>query len=129
MNRAVNAIKLGWVGKYIDRMEYAYAAADVVISRSGATTIAELTRIGKPAILVPYPFAAADHQTMNARAMEQVGAAIVVPDSEVEHRLAPVLLDLLRDRSRRDAMARSGKSLGRPNAGEEIARQILSLVH
>ncbi len=66
-----------WVQPFIDRMDYAYAASDLIVCRAGATTIAELTRLGKPAILVPYPYAAADHQTENARAMTQAGAAMM----------------------------------------------------
>jgi UDP-N-acetylglucosamine--N-acetylmuramyl-(pentapeptide) pyrophosphoryl-undecaprenol N-acetylglucosamine transferase len=77
----------GWIGAFIDRMDLAYAAAHVVVSRSGATTIAELTRIGKAAILVPFPFAAADHQTMNAKALTDAGAAVLVLDRELDDRL------------------------------------------
>ncbi len=119
---------IGWMGSYIDHMEYAYAAADVVISRSGATSIAELTRIGKPAILIPYPFAAGDHQTMNAKATEEQGAAIIVPDNKVEQTLEGVIEDLLGNSSKRKSMAVSSKALGRPNAGEVIALQILNVI-
>jgi UDP-N-acetylglucosamine--N-acetylmuramyl-(pentapeptide) pyrophosphoryl-undecaprenol N-acetylglucosamine transferase len=119
---------IGWIGSYIDRMDYAYAAADIVISRSGATTMAELTRIGKAAILVPYPFAAADHQTMNAKSMEERGAAVVVPDGNAGQILDGIVRELLADPARRKAMEQASKSLGRPNAGEAIASEILSII-
>jgi UDP-N-acetylglucosamine--N-acetylmuramyl-(pentapeptide) pyrophosphoryl-undecaprenol N-acetylglucosamine transferase len=120
--------RIGWTGAFIDRMDLAYAAADVVVSRAGATTLAELTRIGKPAILVPYPYAAADHQTMNARTMADSGAAIMVSDNELDRQLESALLGLLRDQSRMEAMAGKSKSMGRPEAGKVIARQIISAV-
>jgi UDP-N-acetylglucosamine--N-acetylmuramyl-(pentapeptide) pyrophosphoryl-undecaprenol N-acetylglucosamine transferase len=124
----VGGSAVGWIGSYIDRMEYAYAAADIVISRSGATTIAELTRIGKAAILVPYPFAAADHQTMNAKSMAERGAAVVVSDSNVGQILEGVVRELLADPARRKAMEQASKSLGRANAGEVIASEILGII-
>ncbi len=119
---------VGWIGKYIDRMDFAYAAADVVVSRSGATTIAELTRVGKASILVPYPFAAADHQTLNARTMEERGAAIVVPDAAVGERLESALRGLLADPAKRSSVEAAAKSLGRPDAGEVIAAKILGIM-
>lgn len=125
----IDAKNIGWVGEFIDHMEFAYAAADVVVSRSGATTIAELTRIGKPAILVPFPFAAADHQTMNARTMADAGAAIMMPDSEVEKRLEKVLVELLQNNKHMKSMAGASKSLGKPDASQIIAEKVLGLIH
>ncbi|HTP14126.1 MAG TPA: undecaprenyldiphospho-muramoylpentapeptide beta-N-acetylglucosaminyltransferase [Bacteroidota bacterium] len=124
----VGSRKVGWTGKYIDRMDYAYAASDVVVSRSGATTIAELTRIGKAAILVPYPFAAADHQTVNARSMEERSAAILIPDSRVGESLEAAIRGLLADPGKRQSMERAAKAMGRPNAGRVIATKILGIV-
>lgn len=118
---------LGWVGSFIDRMDLAYAAADVVVSRSGATTIAELTRIGKPAILVPYPHSAADHQTMNAKTVEEAGAAITVVDEKAGSTLGKVILGLVKDKAKLESMSQASKSLGRPDAGKIIAEEILKL--
>lgn len=119
---------IGWIGPYIDRMDYAYAAADVVVCRSGALTIAELTRVGLPAILVPYPHAAADHQTANARTLVEAGAAIMVKDAELHVRLGRELTQLLMNDELRRQMAHASKKLGQPEAGEKIARKILELV-
>jgi UDP-N-acetylglucosamine--N-acetylmuramyl-(pentapeptide) pyrophosphoryl-undecaprenol N-acetylglucosamine transferase len=115
-----------WTGAFIDRMDYAYAAADLVLSRAGATTIAELTRLGKPAILVPYPHAAADHQTLNARAMEQTGAAVLIADAEAGRQIVPALEGVLAA-GRLGAMAKASASLGRPDAARVIAEHVLAL--
>lgn len=125
---AVGKRTIGWIGPYIDRMEYAYAAADVAVCRSGALTIAELTRVGLPAILVPYPYAAADHQTANARTLVEAGAAVLVKDVELQTSLGRELTRLLRNDERRKQMAEASKKLGRPEAGITIARNILELV-
>jgi UDP-N-acetylglucosamine--N-acetylmuramyl-(pentapeptide) pyrophosphoryl-undecaprenol N-acetylglucosamine transferase len=119
---------VGWVGAFIERMDYAYAAADVVVSRAGATTIAELTRVGKPAVLIPYPFAAADHQTINARTIAEAGAAVIVFDKEVHTVLGKTILEILKDQPRMESMSRASKALGRPNAVKVIADKILSFV-
>lgn len=119
---------LGWIGAFIDRMDLAYAAADLVVSRSGATTIAELTRIGKAAILIPFPFAAADHQTFNAKALTDAGAAVLVPDRELDERLEEELIRLLNDDAKRQSMATACKSLGNPNAGKIVAEKILGFI-
>ena len=71
-----------WQGAFIDRMDYAYAAADLVVSRSGACTVSELCLVAKPTLFVPSPNVAEDHQTKNARALADKGAALLIPDSE-----------------------------------------------
>jgi UDP-N-acetylglucosamine--N-acetylmuramyl-(pentapeptide) pyrophosphoryl-undecaprenol N-acetylglucosamine transferase len=116
-----------WVGKFIDAMEFAYAAADLVMCRSGATTLAELTRLGKPAILVPYPHAAANHQEMNAHAMVEAGAAMMIKDTDLEARALPTIKEFLSNESMRTTMHERSLVLGRPNAGTEIAQKIMSL--
>ncbi|MBN1398227.1 MAG: undecaprenyldiphospho-muramoylpentapeptide beta-N-acetylglucosaminyltransferase [Bacteroidetes bacterium] len=118
-----------WVGEFIDRMEYAYAAADVVICRSGATTLAELTRLGKASILVPYPHAAADHQTFNARSMVESGAAMMIADRNVKSVLKKELIHLLSDNVKIKQMVEESKKLGKPNAGSEIACRIIELLN
>ncbi len=116
------------VMEYIDRMDYGYAAADVIVSRSGATTLAELTRLGKPAVLVPYPFAAAHHQELNAKTMVESGAAVMVKDSEVQDKLLSSVRDLLFDDTKRNRMSERSLNLGKPDAGKEIAEKIMNLV-
>ena len=126
----VNEMKtknIGYVSEFIDAMEYAYAAADVIVSRAGATTLAEITRLGKPAILVPYPFAAADHQTFNAQTMVDAGAALMIPDSRVQNELQESIFTLLRDSSLQDSMSSASLRLGKRDAGSVIAQRILEL--
>jgi UDP-N-acetylglucosamine--N-acetylmuramyl-(pentapeptide) pyrophosphoryl-undecaprenol N-acetylglucosamine transferase len=113
---------------FIEDMSLAYGAADVVVCRAGATTVAEVAACGLPAILVPYPFATADHQRLNALAMVRSGAAEMVLNGELkEGRLIEVLLSLLKDRSKRQAMAENSKRLGRPQAAATLARAIRRL--
>jgi len=116
-----------WVGAFIERMDYAYAAADVVLCRAGAMTIAELTALGKPAILVPYPFAAADHQTYNALMLAKAGAAIALADHDLSSKLKETVLNVLKDDSKKKKMAAASQSLGKHEAGRVIAETILEL--
>jgi UDP-N-acetylglucosamine--N-acetylmuramyl-(pentapeptide) pyrophosphoryl-undecaprenol N-acetylglucosamine transferase len=113
---------------FIQNMGYAYGAADVVVCRAGATTVAEIAACGLPAILVPYPFATADHQRINAQALLRSGAAEMVCNHELGHnRLIPVLLALLRDDRRLREMAERSRELGRPEAAKAVARAIREL--
>lgn len=112
---------------FIDRMDCAYAAADIVVSRSGATTLAELTRLGIPAVLVPYPFAAANHQELNAQVLVDSGAAIMVQDVELKERLISEVFKLLFDTTRLNEMRKNSLALGKPLAGEQIAERIIGL--
>ena len=75
-----------WVNEFITEMEYAYAAADIVVARAGAMTVAELCVAGKPVLFVPYPFAAEDHQTVNAKQLVNKNAALMIPNSEAMER-------------------------------------------
>lgn len=113
---------------FIDRMDLAYAAADVVCSRAGALTISELCLVGKPAILVPSPFVAEDHQTKNAQALVDKNAAIMVANGDTVAELLPQALELLKNETKRNTLAQNILALARPNAAEEIAEQVLSLV-
>ena len=115
-----------WVQPFIDRMDYAYAVSNLVVCRSGATTIAELTRLGKPAILVPYPHATANHQTDNAKALTDFGAAVMLNDNEVSDKLLHTVLSLFED-SRLKEMSERSKQLGKPDAGKIIAERVLLL--
>lgn len=116
------------VMKFIERMDYGYAVADVVISRSGATTLAELTRLGKPSILIPYPFAAADHQTLNAKAMVEAGAAVMIDDAQLKTQLLYELKKIMYDERLCLQMSEESVKLGKPNAGKELADKILSMM-
>jgi len=113
---------------FIDRMELAYAAAEVVCSRAGALTISELCLVGKPAILVPSPFVAEDHQTKNAQALVDKNAAIMVANGETVSQLLPQALELLQNETKRNTLAHNILALAKPNAAEEIAEQVLGLV-
>jgi UDP-N-acetylglucosamine--N-acetylmuramyl-(pentapeptide) pyrophosphoryl-undecaprenol N-acetylglucosamine transferase len=115
-----------WVGAFIDAMEYAYRVCDLVVCRAGATTIAELTRLGKPAILVPYPHAAANHQVENARSMAEAGAAEIVYDYEALESLGTRILGALKGPGLTDMSMKSLK-LGKPDAARKIAGRVLAL--
>lgn len=113
---------------FIHDMASAYAAADLVVSRAGATTIAELTALGKPALLVPYPFATNDHQRLNAEELVRVGGARVIPDQDLTgDRLAFELQTLLNDPSALGGMGRAAKGLGRPQATSHLADLVVQL--
>ena len=114
---------------YEDRMPLLYAAADVVVCRAGAITVAELAVAGVPAVLVPLPGAPGDHQTANARALVDAGAAVVVADPECDaERLGRELGALLADPGRLDAMGGSARALGRPDAAERVADVVAEVV-
>jgi UDP-N-acetylglucosamine--N-acetylmuramyl-(pentapeptide) pyrophosphoryl-undecaprenol N-acetylglucosamine transferase len=113
--------------EYIDRMDRAYAAADLVVCRAGALTCSELMVTGTPAILVPSPNVVADHQTKNARSMERTGAAQLLPEAELQDRFADVVHDLLHDPDARAEMAEAAREMARPEAAETIARDVLTL--
>ena len=113
---------------FIDDMPRAYASADLLVCRAGATTIAELTVCKKPAILVPFPFAADDHQTVNAHALVDAGAALLLPERDLTGAtLAAELRGLEADRARLARMSRASGILGRPEAAREIADVCVSL--
>lgn len=106
---------------YIDDMGNAIAAADIVVARAGATSIAEITAIGRPAVLVPYPYATDDHQTLNARAVHESGGAIVVSDDELDGDvLREVVTTLAGDEQKRRTMASASAALGRRDATERL---------
>jgi UDP-N-acetylglucosamine--N-acetylmuramyl-(pentapeptide) pyrophosphoryl-undecaprenol N-acetylglucosamine transferase len=115
-----------WMGAYIDQMAMAYAASDLVLCRAGATTLAELTRVGIGSVLVPLPTAAADHQTGNAQAMVDAGAAVMVREAEMNDRLFPVLHQLLSDAETLTAMAQKAARMGMPDAAARLARAVLA---
>lgn len=114
---------------FIESMADAYAAADLVVCRAGATSIAELTAQGIPSVLVPYPHATADHQTENARALERAGGAVVIPDGDLD---ADALLDacrpLLREPEQLQHVADAARAFGRLDAAANVARLVPGLL-
>jgi UDP-N-acetylglucosamine--N-acetylmuramyl-(pentapeptide) pyrophosphoryl-undecaprenol N-acetylglucosamine transferase len=117
------------VRDYLSPVSDAYAAADLAVARAGAMTTAELFAWGIPAILIPLPTAAADHQTTNARTLEAAGAAIHLPQSELStERLDSTIRRVLATPGERERLARSTAARARPCAAEDIARRILTLV-
>jgi len=114
--------------RYIDRMDQAYAAANLVLCRAGAITCSELLVTGTPALLVPSPNVAEDHQTKNARSMDAAGAAVLVPEAALDEALVGQVPALLRDQARRRQMAEAARAIARPGAAEHIARDVLRLV-
>jgi len=112
---------------FIDRMDLAYALADVVISRAGAITISELALTGKPAILVPSPHVAEDHQTHNARSLEQMGAAILIPDGEAPKKAFPEAIRLLDHPDEIAKLEYEIRKMARQDAAEDIAEIIIQL--
>ena len=112
---------------FIRRMDLAYAAADVVISRAGASSVSELCLVGKPSILVPSPNVAEDHQARNARALVEKDAALMVLDSDAREWLIRVCIDLVKDEKRRGDLAVSIRKLALPGAAERIVEEIYSL--
>ena len=112
---------------FIEDMGDAYAAADVVLCRSGATSIAELTVLGLPAVLVPYPHATGDHQRHNAEALERIGAARMIADEALDgQRLIDEVLPLLTDAEQHAEVAAAARAFGRPDAAANVARLVLS---
>ena len=114
------------VRAFFDDVADCYAAADLVVARAGATTIAEIEAVGRPSVLVPYPYATEDHQTKNALAMEEAGAAVLVPDGEMTgERLIALVGELKSDRARLTRMSDRARSLARPDAADRVARAVL----
>jgi UDP-N-acetylglucosamine--N-acetylmuramyl-(pentapeptide) pyrophosphoryl-undecaprenol N-acetylglucosamine transferase len=111
---------------YLEEMGDAYAVAELVVCRAGASTLAEVTLVGLPTVLVPYPHAHADHQTHNAHSLVAAGAGVLLPDSELSAaRLVGEVVPLLQQPCRREQMAEASRRLGRP----EAALAVLDLVH
>ena len=127
LTKEMAAIKNCRVNTFIDKMEYAYSAADVVVCRAGATTLAELTRLGKASVLIPYPYAASDHQAFNAQTLVDAGAAVMIADRDVKMKLKDVLHSIINDNKIRQKMNDASRTIGKADAGREIALRILEL--
>jgi UDP-N-acetylglucosamine--N-acetylmuramyl-(pentapeptide) pyrophosphoryl-undecaprenol N-acetylglucosamine transferase len=113
------------VSEFIQRMDLCYLAANFVVSRSGAMSVAEICMSAKPAILVPYPLAAEDHQTANARYLSHHGAAWLIQDAKAATDLVPAILQLAEDKAEQEKMGMAAQTLAVHDAGKKIAQYIL----
>ena len=113
------------IHEFISQMQMAYAAADIVISRSGAMAVTELSVAGKPVIFVPFPFAAEDHQTVNAKTLADKNAALMIKDSEVNEKLVPLVISLAENTDLQKELNSNIAKLAVTNADEVIAREVL----
>lgn len=113
---------------FIYEMDLAYAAADLIISRAGASTIAELQIVGKPAILIPSPNVTADHQTKNAQALEEKNAAIIIKDNEIQNHLIPQIHKILHNKTLQTTLSKNISQMAKPHAAQIIAQEILHTI-
>ena len=109
---------------FIDRMDLAYASADVVISRAGAMSISELSLVGKAVVFVPLPTAAEDHRTKNAMSLVEKDAAMIVKNDETPEKLIPTVFELLNDKDKINKMQENIAKFARPNAAEDIVNEL-----
>jgi UDP-N-acetylglucosamine--N-acetylmuramyl-(pentapeptide) pyrophosphoryl-undecaprenol N-acetylglucosamine transferase len=123
-----NAYQNVWANEFIKEMEMAFAAADVVISRAGAMSVTELCVSDKAVVFVPFPFAAEDHQTSNAKSLVDKNAALMVKDSEAKEKLFSVATGLLFDDAKQDALRKNIRLMAISNADEIIALEILKMI-
>jgi UDP-N-acetylglucosamine--N-acetylmuramyl-(pentapeptide) pyrophosphoryl-undecaprenol N-acetylglucosamine transferase len=117
-----------WTRDFIPQMEYAFAAADIVISRSGAMSIAELCVVRKPVVFVPFPYAAEDHQTVNAENLVRKNAGLMVKDSEAKEKLVAEVLELASDKNKQAALTTNIGRLAVTDAAGRIAAEILKAI-
>lgn len=117
-----------WTNAFIAQMGLAYCAADVVVARAGAMTISELKVLGKASILVPYPYASEDHQTVNAKKLVDKNAAVLIPNPEVDKKLFPTLEALLNDDDRINTLEKNIGLMAKIDADKTIASEILKTI-
>jgi UDP-N-acetylglucosamine--N-acetylmuramyl-(pentapeptide) pyrophosphoryl-undecaprenol N-acetylglucosamine transferase len=117
-----------WVDEFISKMDYAFAAADVIISRSGAMSVAELCVMKKPVLFVPYPFAAEDHQTVNATRLVERNAALMIKDSEAIDKLVPAIIALANDEAKQHELKKNIAPFGITDAAGVVAKEILNSI-
>jgi UDP-N-acetylglucosamine--N-acetylmuramyl-(pentapeptide) pyrophosphoryl-undecaprenol N-acetylglucosamine transferase len=114
-----------WANEFITQMEQAYAAADMVVSRAGAMSIAELCVVKKPVLFVPYPFAAEDHQTVNAMNLVKKDAALMVTDNEASNKIVPSLIGLAKDEQKQNELKNNIGQYAVTNADDVVAKEIM----
>ncbi|OAV45873.1 undecaprenyldiphospho-muramoylpentapeptide beta-N-acetylglucosaminyltransferase [Lewinella sp. 4G2] len=117
------------ISAFIDKMDDAYATADLVIGRAGSTTIAEIQYLGKPTILVPSPWVAEDHQTMNAKALTENDAAVLVADKDLQLDLIPTVFELADNPARREQLSSKAREMAQLGAVTRIAEEALALIN
>lgn len=120
--------KMVWTGEFISKMEYAYAAADIVVSRSGSV-LYELCVVKKPVIFIPFPHAAEDHQTVNAENLVKKNAAIMIPDKDARDKMVPEILALAKNKPEQEILKNNIGKLAVTDADEKIAVQILKILN
>ena len=126
--QASGGIRVATAYGFIDRIDTAYAAADLALVRAGAGTVAEIPVVGLPAVLIPYPHAPGDHQTLNAQPLMKAGAGVIIADHEATAgRIGPVIEELLAEPQRLRSMSDAARSLARPRAADELADWVLEL--
>lgn len=116
------------VRAFIERMDLAYAAADVIVSRSGASSVSELCIVGKPVIFIPSPNVAEDHQTKNAQAIVEANGALLLKEAQLDTQFAPTFSNLLEDEALRDELSHNIRQLALPNATKAIVDEIEKLI-
>lgn len=114
---------------YLNKMDYTYAAADIVISRAGAGSVSELCIVGKPVIYIPSPNVSEDHQTKNAMALEEKEAAILVKESDLDSEFETIFSDLFKDKAKQNLIGDNAKKLAMPNATIAIVDEIEKLLN
>ena len=120
--------KLVTVLAFIDRMDLVYAAADVIISRSGASSVSELCIVGKPTIFIPSPNVAEDHQTKNAKAIVDKDGAILLKEADLDAEFETVFTDLITNEDKQTELSQNIKKLAKPNATKDIVEEIIKLI-
>ncbi|WP_373517911.1 undecaprenyldiphospho-muramoylpentapeptide beta-N-acetylglucosaminyltransferase [Pricia sp.] len=114
---------------FVNRMDYAYSAADTIISRAGAGSVSELCIVGKPVLFIPSPNVAEDHQTKNAQALVAENAALIIKETDLEGQFETIFTDLHKNKDKQKALAANIKKLALPNATSDIVDEILKLVN
>ncbi|WP_185862914.1 undecaprenyldiphospho-muramoylpentapeptide beta-N-acetylglucosaminyltransferase [Blattabacterium cuenoti] len=115
--------------EFIENIPICYAAADIIVSRAGALTISEICLIGKPYILIPFPWSSDDHQNKNAKILADKEAALIIKNEEIEKKLVDSTIELLNDSSRKKKMSRNILKLGKPKATNDIVNEILQIIN
>ncbi len=116
------------VHEFLERMDLAYAAADIIISRAGAISVSELCIVGKPVIFIPSPNVAEDHQTKNALAISSKNAAILLKEENLSSDFEPLFLEVLKSKSKQKELSENIKKMAKPNATKEIVDQVMELL-
>ncbi|MDR1878958.1 MAG: undecaprenyldiphospho-muramoylpentapeptide beta-N-acetylglucosaminyltransferase [Bacteroidales bacterium] len=114
---------------FVAKMDYLYAAADVVVSRAGALALSELCAVAKPCILIPSPNVSEDHQTKNANVLADAGAALQIPDNRAKTNLQNAVFELMNNETQRKTMSENLQKLALPNAAKQIANEIINLIN